>query len=160
MTRAGIISGTSETEFSPEKEVTRAEAAALFLRIMAKPEGNDNGGFLDVTPDKWYYYTAGASKRENLIAGYEDNTFRGDLVISKVQLVSLAARVLKAEKPELAELNENTLHYQDVIPEWAKEDVIIAGKMGLAENQGVFNPNKSVTREDAAILLYKLYNLI
>ena len=65
LAKAGIIEGTSETEFSPDKPITRAEIAALLLRMTAKNDKEGNGGFEDVTADKWYYDTAGASRKYN-----------------------------------------------------------------------------------------------
>ena len=157
----GITEGTSENEFSPDKPITRAEIAALLLRMIHKDDGEDNGGFSDVTPDKWYYYTAGASKRENLIAGYEDNTFRGENTILKEEIVALAMRVLKEEK-DLISTGDTTLPYADAddIPQWAKEDIKAALEAGIIENDRTFGAGEEMTRGDAAVILYRLYNLI
>lgn len=69
LSNAGIISGTSENEFSPDKPITRAEVAALLLRMTAKPEEQGNGGFADVPEGAWYYGVAGASKKYGIISG-------------------------------------------------------------------------------------------
>ena len=156
LTKAGIISGTSETEFSPDKPITRAEIAALLLRMTAKNDEDGNGEFTDVTSDAWYYNTAGASKKYNIIAGFEDNTFRGDETISKVQLISLAARTLRNEERvtdavDVADINA---------PEWAINDLSLALQEGLISENDLKDMEGSMTRADAAVILYKLYEKI
>ena len=113
--KAGIVEGVSESDFAPDKLLTRAEIAALMMRMLAIENVNSNGGFFDVTEDKWYYGIAGASKEANIIAGYEDNTFRGDETITKLQLVSLISRTLRNENK--AEINTTGNELQS-IPSW------------------------------------------
>ena len=156
LTKANIISGTSKTEFSPDKPITRAEIAALLLRMTAKNDEEGNGGFSDVTADDWYYDTAGASKKYNIVAGFEDNTFRGDETISKVQLISLAARTLRnegrvADAVDVTDINA---------PEWAVNDLSLAIEKGLISEQDITVMDGDITRADAAVVLYKLYEKI
>lgn len=155
--KAGIVEGVSESDFAPDKLLTRAEIAALMMRMLAIENVNSNGGFFDVTEDKWYYGIAGASKEANIIAGYEDNTFRGDETITKLQLVSLISRTLRNENK--AEINTTGNELQS-IPSWAKEDI----KTGLANNiitkEDLNDINCEISRADAAVLLYRLYGKI
>lgn len=158
LSKSGIIYGTSDTEFSPDKPITRAEIIGLLLRMTAKSEESGNGGFVDVTADKWYYHIAGASKKYEIVSGFEDNTFRGDEVTSKVQLVSLVARVLRNEKD--IDIKEDVHDILD-IPDWAEKDVAIAQQEELIYSQEeLTNPNDPITRGEAAIILYRLYNII
>lgn len=137
LTRAGIIRGVSDMEFAPDAAVTRAEAAALLLRMTAQSDADGNGGFSDVTEDMWYYDTAGASKKYGIISGFEDNTFRGGDRISKVQLISLAARALKNERNVTA--SEAEFSYD--APEWAAEDIATAHDSGLITENDLLNLN-------------------
>lgn len=161
---AGVIKGTSETEFSPNSSITRAEIAALIVRILNVDAPNADGGFSDVTRENWYFGAAGSSKRENIIAGYEDNTFRGTVVIPKVQITSVLARTLK-----------NRLGYNDVnvsqlsefsdsskIPNWAKNDVALAAyaNMVIRRTDSSFASDIQMTRGDAAIVIEKLYDKV
>ena len=154
LVRAEIISGVSENEFAPNKSLTRAETAALIMRMRAVENSDNNGGFADVTEDKWYYGVAGASKENDIIAGYEDNTFRGDESITKLQLITLISRTLKNEnKAKITESNVDLL----AIPQWAKEDVKIAIDNGIITNEDLNNVNGEINRADTAVLLYRLY---
>ncbi len=157
--KAGIVEGTGETEFSPDKPITRAEIAALLLWISAKTDIEDNGGFTDVTEDKWYYHTAGTSKKHGIVLGFEDNTFRGDEPVSKLQMVSLTSRVLRNESVFVDE-EVNSKAYAN-IPDWAVEDIALAEQEGLiSAEKDLISLNEDMTRGEAAVILYRLYNKI
>ena len=158
LSKAGIIYGTSENEFSPDKYVSRAEAAAMFLRMIGKENEQSKTDFTDVTSDKWYYNIAGTSQKYGLINGFEDNTFRGDDKISLLQFVVLAARTLDNEN---IYKEDEYIEYQN-IPKWAREYIAIAETAGLiSDNEAKsISEEKFITRGEAAVLLYRLYNKI
>lgn len=157
----GIIAGTSETEFSPEKSITRAEIAALIIRMMNEDDPNADGGFADVSKSDWFFGVAGVSKRENIIAGYEDNTFRGKVVIPNVQITSLVARVLKNELGYYCTDASILSKFKDNnnIPQWALEDVALAtyANMYVGRSDNNFVADTDMTRGDAAVIMEMLY---
>lgn len=155
LSKAAIIDGVSETEFAPDTPITHAEIAALLLRMTARAEEVGNGGFVDVTSDKWYYNTAGASKKYGIISGYNDNTFRGDEPISNIQLISLVSRTLQCEKA--VELKNKETKYN--VPQWANTDTAIAAEQRLISEADI-SDSDIVTRGEAAVLLYRLYEKI
>lgn len=161
----GIINGTSETEFSPDDQITRAEIAALILRILAKNDPNADGGFADVNQQNWFFGTAGSAKKYGLINGYEDNTFRGENVILNDQLTAIAARVLKKEMRYITPSNINDyLKFGDAdqIADWAREDIATArmADIVLMTSDGSFKPLESMTRANAALVIMRMYNKI
>lgn len=159
--KAGIITGTSEKDFSPNKVITRAEVAAILLRMQNLPVGENENSFSDVNKIDWFFDVAGASEKYNIVKGYEDNTFRANEPITKEQLVVLAVRVLQNEKKENSEKADILYSDKSSISEWAKESIEIAVSSGLIENSSTnFNPQNTVTRAEAATILYKLYNSI
>jgi hypothetical protein len=185
LVKAGVINGTGDTEFSPEKAVNRAEAAAMLLRMTGKKDSEDISDFVDVTEDKLYYNTAGASQKYGIINGYEDNTFRGDEDISALQLISINARVLRNEKnigesvtvdvsdnmPEWLKIEEDieeniepedNTYVPDGVPEWCRDDIKLALQEGLITEEELerFLDNDSITRSEAAVILYRLYDRI
>jgi len=162
LNRAGIINGTSRTEFSPDKPLTRAEFAALPLRLTGQEEAIDNGGFSDVTKDDWYFGVAGASKAHHIISGFADNTFRGDIPITLEQTLALLSRILQKErKPQVPDV-QNGLLFQhiDSASLWARQDIGIGIANGLFYDTELIGLNQTVTRGSAAIFLYRLYNKI
>lgn len=153
LTKAGIIKGISETKFSPDKFMTRSEIAALLLRMTAEEESAGNGGFYDVSSDDWYCGVASKSAELGIVKGFEDNTFRGEDTISKLQFASLVSRTLEKERDLEYKINNNLS-----VPDWAKEDISLVISAGIiSENE---NLDGDITRSEAAVILYKLYDLI
>ncbi len=162
----GIINGTSETEFSPDKSISRAEVAAIILRTLSKLDENADGGFSDVTKSNWFYGTAGSAKNAGIINGYEDNTFRGNVVIPKVQIVSVSGRVLKNEMGyyDVSDIEKALGGYGDRsdIAKWAEGDVALAtdANMVIKRTDGLFGGTAEMTRGDAAIILKRLFDKV
>ena len=157
-----IIRGIGENKFAPNKAITRAEVATLAMRISCKNnEIWDNyESFYDVSPKEYYYGIAGLSRKYGIMKGYEDNTFRGNKKISGMQFMSVIARVLCAET--FLELENDYAQLPENIPAWAAKDVSTAIRGGLVTTEEIdeFASKETVTRAEAAVLLYRLYNKI
>ena len=161
LSKAGIIKGISDTEFSPDESINRAETAALLLRMTGKENETAEPMFSDVTADDWYYSAAGVSQKYGILKGYEDNTFRGEEQVSKLQFVSLAARVLREESfKDITEYEDKGSELNSV-PDWASGDVQLALNSGLITEEDVRdNLDEGITRGEAAVILYRLYDRI
>ena len=119
-------------------------------------------GFEDVTVDDWYYGVAGASRKYNIVNGFDDNTFRGDNVISKEQFAALVSRTLFEEKQGDIGKDKQELKFKDIdeISAWALEYIGYALAEELIPEEEYFNPKAEVTRAEATVILYRLYNKI
>ena len=158
--RAGIVDGVTENEFMPEKDITRAEAAAIILRMTGKVEEKSAPVFKDVSKEKWYYDIAGTSHKYDFISGFDDGTFRGDIKLSYAEAVSLAARALRSEGTAVEPEEYSDTDFSNV-PEWAKEDIKYAVDHGIIteEELGRISDDR-ISRGDAACIFYKLYELM
>ena len=160
----GIINGTSATEFSPDGSINRAEIAALLVRALGKLDNGATNSFTDVKRSDWYYSAAGSSQKCGLINGYTDNTFRGTTTIAKDQILAVAARVLKNEMGYKEPSNPNSylVKYSDTVTKWAQPEVALATKENLVVYRvdGTFKGESNMTRGDAAIIIYRLFQKI
>ena len=160
----GIINGTNETMFEPDSTISRAEVTALLMRTLSLLDPNADGGFTDVTPQNWYYGAAGSAKEHNIINGFEDNTFRGDAVIAKDQIVSVSARTLREQMDYKtpSDVTGELSIYTDAgnIANWAREDVALATMTNLVlkRTDGKFDGSAGMTRGDAAIIVKRLFD--
>ena len=97
-----IINGTSETTFSPDANITRAEYTAILMRALGMPENEDAAkeAFSDVAADAWYAGVVGAALESGLITGYADGTFQPERSITRQEVAVLLSRAMAfAEKP-------------------------------------------------------------
>ena len=87
----GITDGTSETEFSPSRTLTRAEAVTFLWRAADRPTAAGNG-FADVDEEA-YYYTADLWAVGNGVTdGTSDTTFDPAFSCTRAQAVTFLYR--------------------------------------------------------------------
>ena len=79
-TAQGITNGTSDTTFSPEKDVTRAEMITFLYRYsqaVGKTDGETGkSNFADVASNKFYAPAVAWGASNDVVAGYADGTYR------------------------------------------------------------------------------------
>ena len=158
----GIIEGTSAKEFSPEDSISRAEVAALLLRVLSQVDPNADGGFADVKKSDWFYGTAGSAKAYGMILGFEDNTFRGNVTIAKDQILAIASRVLQREMKYITpDKPEEWLTFADAssIADWAANDIALTTMANIVTRtaDNTIHADEDMTRGDAALIIMRLF---
>lgn len=107
------INGYDDGTFRPDSYITRAEAAAMLLRITptetpaSQPTATPNvrlkatptpttkptpKTFTDVKKSDWYYGAVSALSETGMIKGYDDNTFKPENYITRAELVTMLIR--------------------------------------------------------------------
>lgn len=164
LTSKGIINGTSATKFSPDNSISRQQIAALLMRALGKVDNTATTTFTDVPKSSSLYHAIASSQKHKVINGYSDNTFRGANVISKAQIVTVSGRVLTSEMNYKVPTDTGAYlgKYKDTVPEFAQSMVALATREGLVvyRTDGTFSGAKNMTRGDAAIILYRLFQRI
>ena len=157
----GIINGTTETTFSPDQTISRAQIASLMVQALGKMDNSATANFTDVPKNAWYYHQAASSQKHGLFSGYEDNTFRGGNAIQKDQLIHVAGNVLVKEMGYKAPGNPSAYlsKYSDNVAGWAQPMAALATKENLVvyRTNGTFGGKSTMTRGDAAIIIYRLF---
>ena len=97
----GIMSGTSDTAFSPDAPMTRAMLAAVLHRAAEEPVPEGTAPFSDVSPDTWYTEAVAWAAERGLVTGYGNGRFGTDDPITREQLAAILWRY--AGRPEAAD---------------------------------------------------------
>jgi len=159
----GIINGTSPTTFNPDGRINRAEIAALITRTLSKYDANADGRFTDVTRSNWFFGAVGSARRHEIMRGTSDTIFSPMVNIPKDQIVAVSARVLRNEMRyrDPSNISGVLSTYTDAgaIPEWARIDVALATRENLVvrRTDGAFNGTATMTRGEAALILYRMF---
>jgi len=162
-----IVSGVSETEFQPTRNITRAEFAALVVRSLGLATGDnavisdDVKEFSDVVGTAWYADAVEAAANAGLIAGYADGTFRPNQTITRAELAALVVRALAyaGNTTELtaAEQADILSEFKDAgqVGNWARAELATAVQAGIVLGVGadMLAPNKTATRAEATAML-------
>ncbi len=98
----GIVQGTAENVFAPNKKVTRAEFAKMLVEAsLTTAEQNalnvddtDVGKLKDVKKSDWYYKYVTIAVNRKYMQGYEDNTFRANKEVTYSEIAKLVTKAL------------------------------------------------------------------
>jgi len=162
----GIMTGTTDGFFFPDKPITRAELVSVIVRAFDLLDPDAVSGFADLNRNDWYYTAVATAEREGLIIGYEDNTFRGELDIPKEQLVTITANTLIERMGYIVpdEIGELLSVFPDhgEIAEWSEGRIALATQSNILiyRTDSLFAPHSIMTRGDAAIILYRVFSKV
>ena len=89
---SGIINGTSETTFEPERAITRAEFTAICTRFAKASSGSVS--FTDVPETHWAYSSISTAVSYGWILGDGTGKFNPDAKITRTEAAAIVNRVL------------------------------------------------------------------
>lgn len=154
----GIVTGTGDGKFEPERNVTREEILVMLLRAFEVEIGEEKADFTDAKADGWYTSYLAAAKSLGFISGRPDGSFGVGDAVSRQDAAVMAYNIAKAKGIEFSlEVNEEFADNSD-ISDYAL-DAIYALKNSSVLNgkgDGLFAPKASCTRAEAAKIIYTL----
>lgn|GEM_PF-4121812 len=157
----GIINGTGQGLYEPNRSISRAELVQLVANAMRwETEEYKNGLFNDVNSSDWFAPAVASAYKNKIVAGYPDGTFKSNNSISRNEV----AEIFYNMQGTTDSSNEVDLVYKDLanIPAWALNSVKFAHKQGLMKGyeDETFQGNNPLTRAEAAVILYSYLNSI
>ena len=122
--------------------------------------------FSDVTSEHWGFYAVNTLASEKIISGYGDGTFLPSNNITRAEFTKLIVGIeekLKTRNENDDKQSENSdVSFSDVNEnDWFAPFVASAAKSGFINgSDGSFRPNDNITREDAALIIYRMLTAI
>lgn len=145
--------GYPDSTFRPDQSMTRAEVAAMFVRLMEKAPDASAVSFNDVAPGAWYYDYIAKAEAAGILKGYEDGSFRPQGEITRAEFAAIATRFDKLSPAPMA--------FTDVANDYWAHDAIAAayGKGWIAGYEdNTFRPTQSIKRSEVATLTNQVLN--
>ncbi|MBE5038990.1 S-layer homology domain-containing protein [Ructibacterium gallinarum] len=157
LAKRGILNGTGDGKFEPERPVCREE----FVKMLIAGFGLSVEGeatFADVEPDAWYAAYVGAGVKHGLVYGISDTEFGVGQWIRREDAAVLIYRAMQNQALEMEQTQVHSFVDQESISGYAAEAVgVLSGASILQGNdQGYFLPDASLTRAEAAVMLYRV----
>lgn len=157
----GILQGVTETEFMPDRDVTRAEFTALAVRALGLPATDYQNSFQDVIEGEWFAGYVQAALDNGIIS--QDTDFRPNDTITREEMAKIMVVLLMKSSGTLPPATADLTQFQDAdsISGWAREYVAKALEAGLMNgiSDSEFAPQGSATRAQAAVVLYRFLEL-
>lgn len=148
-----IVKGYSNNNFKPQEKINRVE----FLKIILESSSDfnleeakniketNNMNFKDINKNSWYYPYLKFAVKNNIIKGYEDNTFKP---LNKINLPEMAKILVLTQNLETDKnLDENQVWYKKYLQTLTKKKLVPTTIKGV---------NHLISREEMAEFIYRL----
>jgi hypothetical protein len=148
------IIGYSDGRVHPEGQITRAETATIFFRLMTDESRTrfwkTTNPFSDVSDRLWYNNAVSTMANASFLLGYTDGTFGGDRPITRAEFAAIAARAYGSDGKYTG-----ADKFRDISGHWAAGYINDAAELGLVAGygDGTFHPNAYITRAEAMTLV-------
>jgi len=160
----GLLSGTSDTTFSPGTGMTRGMFVTALGRLAGiNPDSYQTGKFTDVKADAYYAPYVNWAAQTGIVEGVNATTFAPDTNINREQMAVIMknyAAKLGYDLPQT--LKAVTFADNTQISSWAKDAVksmqqagILAGKVNNR-----FDPKGTATRAEVATVLRRFVEIV
>ncbi len=139
----------------PQKNITRAEVATIFFRLLKDETREANmtksNSYNDMKDGAWYTCAVSTLSKMGIIKGYEDGSFKPDASISRAEFAAIAARF----DPDG---DKTPATFSDVSSHWAKDEISIAANHGWIKGyeDGSFKPDQKITRAETMTLVNRV----
>ena len=149
-----FLVGYPDGTFDPERNMTRAEAAVMFARLLTEQIEADKtytNTFNDVPGNHWAADYIGYMQQFGIITGYPDGSFRPDAPVARAEFAAIASRFEK--------LTEGTKSFADVPADyWAAKYINFAATRGWVTGytDGTFRPENPIARAEVAAVTCRL----
>ena len=151
------IFGYDDGTFRPDNNMSRAEAAAIFARLISEKKNekiSDKSNFNDVSKNEWYSDYIGYLSKYGIIKGYSDNTFRPNDNVTRAEFVAITVRFNSLFNK--VKKDGYTVKYTDVASNyWAYSDITYAKNVGWLNGyaDGTFKGDKAITRAEVVTVV-------
>lgn len=153
-----MFTGTSETTFSPNANMTRAMLVTVLHRMEGRPAVNAANNFRDVKNGQWYTEAILWANARNIVTGYGNGLFGIDDPVTREQMAAILYRYAQAKGFNTAALDDLG-GYTDApsVSQWALEAMKWAVGQGLINGttETTLSPGGTATRAQVATILMR-----
>ena len=159
----GVISGPGDGTFRPNGNVTRAEFIKMLMMALELEDEKAVCTFSDVNEGAWYYKPIATAQKLGIVKGKGDGTFGVNDEILRQDMTVMTYRTEQLLDIDLDDdVNVEPFTDEAEISSYAKEAVTAMQRAGIINGigDGSFAPKNSVTRAEAAVIIYRLFGKV
>ena len=149
------VIGYPDGKVHPEGNISRAETATIFFRLLKADirDGNltaDNE-FSDVSDGQWHNKAISTMAKLGIVKGRRADRFAPDASITRAEFAAICARF--STKPV-----ENSGSFSDISGHWAENEIERAAAFGWISGypDGTFRPDARITRAEAMTMINRV----
>ena len=156
--------GLDGNNFLPNGTLSRYQFTQALVGMLFMLDRSETTTFTDVPEDSPYYAYVASAQGKNIVEGYDAQTFGGEINMSVEHMLALAGRTLVEQKAYSVPADSS--EYLEIFTDRDKISERTAAHVALAIREGLFKDietsesQKEITREQAAVILYRLFLLL
>ncbi|WP_127529524.1 S-layer homology domain-containing protein [Paenibacillus kobensis] len=160
VTENHLMNGTGNRRFEPNKPVTRAEMTAMLDRALGiQPLSAPLLTYEDVPSDAWHYEWIQPAVQLGIAQGISASRFEPNRPVLREEAAVLLSRALKQPADTASDRSVSVYKDQKTIADWALPSVIRMYQLNLMRgDKDGFRPHDSITRQEAAVLLDRVWS--
>ena len=149
------IVGYEDGTVRPNANISRAEVAAIFFRLLKDDVRDDNltanSVFTDVAFGKWYNKSISTMAKIGIVKGRTANAFAPNAPITRAEFAAICSRFDQSNVEIKSDFNDISGH-------WAEKEIRRAASLGWIKGyaDGSFKPDQNITRAEAASMINRM----
>ena len=149
------VIGYSDGNVRPNANVSRAETATIFFRLLKSDirDGNltANNEFSDVSDGQWHNKAISTMAKLDIVKGRRVDRFDPDASITRAEFAAICARFSTRTV-------ENSGSFSDISGHWAENEIERAAAFGWISGypDGTFHPDARITRAEAMTMINRV----
>lgn len=149
------IQGYSDGTVRPNANITRAQVATIFFRLLDEDVRDDNlttyNTFPDVDEDYWANTAISTMASLGVINGRNSGLFDPDAYITRAEFAAICARFDDSGV-------DGITTFTDTVGHWAEDEISRAAALGWIQGyaDGTFRPNQYITRAQAVTMINRV----
>ncbi len=151
------IIGYPDGNVRPNDNITRAEVATIFFRLLKDEVREANisveNDYVDVNKGDWHNKAISTLTKLGIVKGKLDSRFAPDDYITRAEFAAIAARF----DDSLYTVKDN---FSDIALHWAEEEIHESAAHGWVRGyeDNTFKPDQNITRAEAMTLINRVLN--
>ena len=152
------IVGYPDGTVRPEGNITRAEVATIFFRLLDEDYRDlvysDENDFYDVNDGDWFNNAVSTLSAAGIMNGYPDGSFKPNAYITRAEMAKVVS--MFAAVDETAEI------FSDIDGNWAEAYIELAAGNGWISGypDGTFRPTQLITRAETMTMVNRVLNRV
>ena len=152
----GYMNGTSDTEFTPDKELNRATIVTVLYRLEGQPAAAYTGKFTDVADGQWYTAAIEWAAANGIVNGVADDRYAPTNALTREQVAAILYRYAKLKGYDVSAADDLAAFAdKDDISAYAVENVkwAVANKI-LTAVDGKLAAKNQAARSEIAVAIH------
>lgn len=151
------IMGYSDGTVRPNRDITRAEVATIFFRLLTDEAREEfwatSCDYADVSGENWFNVAVSTLTKAGIIEGYRDGKFHPYDKITRAEFATMLSRF----DLTLGKI-ETSATFPDVKGHWAQKYIEHAATRGwvLGYSDGTFRPDRNITRAETVAMINRI----